>query len=136
VPKKYREVRDALREAGWEVLRQRGSHEVWGKPGERARIVVAGKDSDTIPAGTLSSPKGKRLGAFEMSAYVVVFERADDGGWGAYLPDLPGVVAIGRSRGEVADRIREALDAYADEMRVLGQPLPVPVATAETIEAA
>jgi predicted RNA binding protein YcfA (HicA-like mRNA interferase family) len=43
VPKKYREVRAALREAGWEVLRQRGSHEVWGKPGEDARIVVAGK---------------------------------------------------------------------------------------------
>jgi predicted RNA binding protein YcfA (HicA-like mRNA interferase family) len=55
VPKKYREVRAALREAGWEVLRQRGSHEVWGRPGERSRIVVAGKDSDTVPVGTLSS---------------------------------------------------------------------------------
>jgi predicted RNA binding protein YcfA (HicA-like mRNA interferase family) len=55
VPKKYREVRGALRKAGWEVLRQRGSHEVWGKPGENARIVVAGKDSDTVPVGTLSS---------------------------------------------------------------------------------
>ncbi len=71
-----------------------------------------------------------------MSEYVVVFERADDGGWGAYLPDLPGVVAIGKSREEVADRIREALEAYAEEMSVLGQPLPPPVATAETIEAA
>jgi predicted RNase H-like HicB family nuclease len=71
-----------------------------------------------------------------MSEYVVVFERADDGGWGAFLPDLPGVVALGRSREEVADRIREALDAYAEEMTALGQPLPAPVATAETIEAA
>ena len=26
-----------------------------------------------------------------MSEYVVVIERADDGGWGAYLPDVPGV---------------------------------------------
>ena len=71
-----------------------------------------------------------------MSEYVVVFERADDGGWGAYLPDLPGVVALGRSREEVADRIREALDAYTDEMTALGEQLPAPVATAETIEAA
>jgi predicted RNA binding protein YcfA (HicA-like mRNA interferase family) len=55
VPKKYREVRAALKEAGWQVLRQRGSHEVWGKPGEAARIVVAGKESDTVPIGTLSS---------------------------------------------------------------------------------
>jgi predicted RNase H-like HicB family nuclease len=71
-----------------------------------------------------------------MSEYVVVFERAEDGGWGAYLPDLPGVVALGSSREEVADRIREALDAYAREMSELGRPLPQPVATAETIQAA
>ncbi len=55
VPKKYREVREALREAGWEVLRQRGSHEVWGRPGDPVRIVVAGKGSQTVPVGTLSS---------------------------------------------------------------------------------
>lgn len=55
MPKKYREVRSALLDAGWGVLRQRGSHEVWGKPGQDARIVVAGKDSDTVPVGTLSS---------------------------------------------------------------------------------
>lgn len=53
--KKYKEVRVALKEAGWEVLRQKGSHEVWGRPGDDARIVVAGKDSATVPAGTLSS---------------------------------------------------------------------------------
>jgi predicted RNA binding protein YcfA (HicA-like mRNA interferase family) len=55
MPKKYREVRAALKEAGWEVLRRRGSHEVWAKPGEDVRIVVAGKNSDTVPVGTLSS---------------------------------------------------------------------------------
>jgi predicted RNA binding protein YcfA (HicA-like mRNA interferase family) len=55
MPIKYREVRGALKEAGWELLRQRGSHEIWGRPGEMARIVVAGKDSHTVPVGTLSS---------------------------------------------------------------------------------
>lgn len=53
--KKYREIRSALEVAGWKVLRQHGSHEVWGKPGETARIVVAGKDNDTVPVGTLAS---------------------------------------------------------------------------------
>jgi len=71
-----------------------------------------------------------------MSEYVVVIERADDGGWGAYLPDLPGVVALGANRDEVGERIREALDAYAQEMAAIGEALPVPVATSETIEAA
>jgi predicted RNase H-like HicB family nuclease len=71
-----------------------------------------------------------------MREYMVVFERAEDGGWGAYLPDLPGVVALGTSREEVGDRIREAVDAYAEEMAALGQPLPKPIATAGTIQAA
>jgi predicted RNA binding protein YcfA (HicA-like mRNA interferase family) len=55
MPKKYSEVRAALRGTGWQVVRQRGSHEVWAKPGAAQRIVVAGKGSDTVPTGTLSS---------------------------------------------------------------------------------
>jgi predicted RNA binding protein YcfA (HicA-like mRNA interferase family) len=53
--KKYGEVRQALLDAGWNVVRQRGSHEVWAQPGRNERIVVAGKDSDTVPVGTLGS---------------------------------------------------------------------------------
>jgi predicted RNA binding protein YcfA (HicA-like mRNA interferase family) len=53
--KKYNEVRQALLDAGWSVTRRRGSHEVWAHPDREQRIVVAGKDSDTIPAGTLGS---------------------------------------------------------------------------------
>ena len=71
-----------------------------------------------------------------MSEYVVIFERAEDGDWGAYLPDLPGVVALGSSREEVAAGIQEALDAYAEEMRGLGQPLPAPVAFTGKVVAA
>lgn len=65
-------------------------------PGEDARIVVAGKDSDTVPVGTLSGiRRASGLEHLRVSEYVVIFEQADDGGWGAYLPDLPGVVALG-----------------------------------------
>jgi predicted RNA binding protein YcfA (HicA-like mRNA interferase family) len=53
--KKYREVRTALMAAGWQIARQSGSHEVWAHPDREARIVVAGKNSDTVPVGTLSS---------------------------------------------------------------------------------
>ncbi len=71
-----------------------------------------------------------------MSDYVVIFEQADDGGWGAYLPDLPGVVALGTTRDEVSGRIQEAVDAYAEELAGLGQRLPDPVAATGTIQAA
>jgi predicted RNA binding protein YcfA (HicA-like mRNA interferase family) len=55
VPKKYREVRRALMDTGWRVVRQSGSHEVWAHPRRFRRIIVAGKDSDTVPVGTLGS---------------------------------------------------------------------------------
>jgi predicted RNase H-like HicB family nuclease len=71
-----------------------------------------------------------------MSEYVVLFEGAEDGGWGAYLPDLPGVVALGTTQQEAAKRIREAVDAYAREIAALGRRLPKPVAATGTIDAA
>jgi predicted RNase H-like HicB family nuclease len=37
-----------------------------------------------------------------LSNYVVIYEQAEDGGWGAYLSDIPGAVALGSSPDEVA----------------------------------
>jgi predicted RNA binding protein YcfA (HicA-like mRNA interferase family) len=55
MPKKYRDVRKALTDAGWLVIRRRGSHEVWVHFDSSVHIIVAGKESDTVPAGTLGS---------------------------------------------------------------------------------
>ncbi len=68
-----------------------------------------------------------------MSEYVVIYEQAEDGGWGAYLPDLPGVVALADTRESAAVRIREALAAYASELRGRGETLPGPLSVAETV---
>jgi predicted RNase H-like HicB family nuclease len=70
-----------------------------------------------------------------MSSYVVIFEQAEDGGWGAYLPDLPGVVALGATQAEVSARIQEALSAYAEDLRERGQTLPIPHHAAGTVAA-
>ena len=37
-----------------------------------------------------------------MSEYVVIYEQAKDGTWGAFI--LPGVVALGTTRSEVTER--------------------------------
>jgi predicted RNA binding protein YcfA (HicA-like mRNA interferase family) len=55
VAKKYKTVRRALTDPGWSVARQHGSHELWAHPDHEDRIVVAGKDSYTVPVGTLGS---------------------------------------------------------------------------------
>ena len=67
-----------------------------------------------------------------MKEYVVIYEQGEDGGWGAYLPDLPGVIALGTSREEVAVRMDEALSAYAEDLRDRGIELPEPVHLAGT----
>jgi predicted RNase H-like HicB family nuclease len=70
-----------------------------------------------------------------MTEYVVIYEQAEDGGWGAYLPDLPGVVALGGSRDEVAERIKEALSAYTEDLQERGETLPTPHHAAGTVAA-
>jgi predicted RNase H-like HicB family nuclease len=70
-----------------------------------------------------------------MTEYVVIYEQAEDGGWGAYLPDLPGVVALGGSRDEVAERIKEALSAYTEDLQERGETLPAPHHVAGTVAA-
>jgi predicted RNase H-like HicB family nuclease len=64
-----------------------------------------------------------------------LYELADDGGWGAYIPDLPGVVALGSTHDEVAVGTDEALSAYAEDLRERGVRLPPPHHSAGTVAA-
>jgi predicted RNase H-like HicB family nuclease len=61
-----------------------------------------------------------------MTEYLLIYEEAEDGGWGGYLPDLPGVLALGATRAEVAERIQEALTLYTADLRERGEDLPAP----------
>ena len=70
-----------------------------------------------------------------MSEYVVIYEQAGDGEWGAYLPDVAGVVALGATREEVAAGIEEALAAYAEDLSERGLRLPAPHHVAGTVAA-
>lgn len=59
-----------------------------------------------------------------MTDYVVIYEQGEDGAWGAYLPDVPGCIALGDSQAEVAKNIREGLALYVDELGRSGQTIP------------
>jgi predicted RNase H-like HicB family nuclease len=61
-----------------------------------------------------------------MKNYLVIYEQAEDGGWGAHSPDVEGVFALGPSRSEVEARIAEALAAHLAYLRESGRPLPEP----------
>jgi predicted RNase H-like HicB family nuclease len=61
-----------------------------------------------------------------MSRYAVVVERADDGGYGAYAPDLPGCVALGETEDETLVLMREAIELHLEAMREAGEQVPAP----------
>ena len=60
-----------------------------------------------------------------MREYVVVFETSQTG-WGGYVPDLPGVVAVGDSFEETAQLMREALEIHLGSMLEDGDVIPEP----------
>ncbi len=68
--------------------------------------------------------------------YVVVIEKAGDGSYSAYVPDLPGCASCGDSLEEVRKLIEEAVNLHLDSLRRHGEPVPPPTATTHTVPAA
>jgi predicted RNase H-like HicB family nuclease len=65
--------------------------------------------------------------------YTVVYERGPRS-WGAYVPDLPGCVAAGKTRAEVRRLIQEAIEMHIELMRERGEPIPEPGNSTEVVE--
>lgn len=55
--------------------------------------------------------------------------------YSAYVPDLPGCVATGRTREEVRENIRGAVNMHVGAMVEDGDPLPEWDSFGETVEA-
>ncbi len=64
--------------------------------------------------------------------YAVIIERSATG-FGAFVPDLPGCVAVGETEEEVRQLIREAIEFHLDGLREDGAPIPPPTTRVEYI---
>jgi predicted RNase H-like HicB family nuclease len=67
--------------------------------------------------------------------YAVVYEQAPRN-WAAYVPDLPGCVATGATRADVARLIREGIRLHLEAMRQSGEPIPEPTTGVELVDIA
>lgn len=61
-----------------------------------------------------------------MKEYLVIYEQAEDGRWGAHSPDIEGVFALGASREEVEARMAEAMSAHLEHLLERGERPPEP----------
>lgn len=59
-----------------------------------------------------------------MREYTVIYERAQDGGWGAYAPDLPGLGVVGDTLEETEQLIREGISLHIAGLVEDGLPIP------------
>jgi len=64
-----------------------------------------------------------------MKKYTVIYERGKRN-WSAYLPDLPGCVATGKTKPIVAKRIKEAVALHIESLRFHGEAIPSPTTEA------
>ena len=67
--------------------------------------------------------------------YAVVIEDAGSN-FSAYVPDLPGCIATGKSLSEIEREIRSAIQFHLDGMKRDGLPIPKPSSAVEYVEVA
>lgn len=67
--------------------------------------------------------------------YAMIIEPSERN-YSAYLPDLPGCVATGKTIDELRKNMAEAIELHLQGMREDGLPIPQPTSLADYVEAA
>jgi predicted RNase H-like HicB family nuclease len=66
--------------------------------------------------------------------YAVIIEKGEDS-YGAYVPDLPGCVAVGDTPEEVKTLIQEAIEFHLEGLQEDRESIPQPNSSIEYVEA-
>ena len=139
MPLKVSEMIKLIEADGWYLARITGSHRQFRHPTKPATTTIAGKPSATLPPGTekrILQTSRHRLEA-TLIGYAVIVEQGEDGGFGAWSPDLPGCVAVADTYDECVQLMREAVPLHVDSLRAHGDPVPSPsIVGVLTVEAA
>ncbi|MBI1336200.1 MAG: type II toxin-antitoxin system HicB family antitoxin [Phycisphaera sp.] len=66
--------------------------------------------------------------------YAIIIEKTEEGTYGAYAPDLPGVGVTGSSTQEVRQLLREAIAFHLEGLAADGLAIPQPTVEIDTLE--
>jgi len=67
--------------------------------------------------------------------YMVVIEKGSSS-YGAFVPDLPGCIAVGETEAEALALIEEAIQFHLEDMRAGGLQIPPPASKSTFVEVA
>ncbi|HQZ98320.1 MAG TPA: type II toxin-antitoxin system HicB family antitoxin [Pyrinomonadaceae bacterium] len=65
--------------------------------------------------------------------YMVVIEKGETS-WGAYVPDLPGCVAVGETEADVKHLIQEAIEFHLEDLTESGAQIPPAMSKSDYID--
>jgi predicted RNase H-like HicB family nuclease len=88
---------------------------------------------DYIDIQSITGPPS--TGAHGTCGYVIVIERGPTS-CGAYVPDLPGCVAVAQTEAKVRKLIREGVHIHLEQMRLDGEPIPEPTSRIAYVDVA
>jgi len=118
MPVKVKDLIVRLEADGWFLVRTKGSHRQVtpsNQTGHRHCVRQA-----------------QRLGAYRYLEQRLASGRS----YGAYVPDLPGCVAVGETREEAKRLIREAIEFHLEGLREDGLPVPTSTSSIELVTVA
>ena len=67
--------------------------------------------------------------------YLVIVEQGESS-YGAYVPDLPGCVAVAETDREVLEMIHDTIEFHLEGLREDGEVIPIPRSAVEYVEVA
>ena len=67
--------------------------------------------------------------------YMVVVEKGSSS-YGAFVPDLPGCIAVGETEAEALALIEEAIRFHLEDMKAGGLQIPLPASKSAFVEVA
>lgn len=135
MPIKIQELIARLEADGWFQVRQKGRKSSAVPPPVQARDGHGGREAESGSAAWNSEQHPQASGLEEVKSgmeYLVVIEEGATS-FGAYVPDLPGCVAVGATRDEVRTLIQEAIEFQIEGLRADGQPVPAPSSTGQLV---